>query len=161
MSCSRHPPQPIHPLCPGQPRLLFVSRVCLGKRSCRTLPTSRAAGALVSCPVPSSGPAFPPFRTPYSPGWGLLWGDSHKEVTPGEVGASRLAKEMFVERIMMLLAGQVLRDLAKPMSLTAVLRKGQVGVADSVVTPKPWSQKRGGWYVMEARQKLRRHGLGL
>ena len=77
------------------------------------------------------------------------------------MGAGRLAEEMFAERIMMLLAGQVLRALAKPMSLTAPLRRGQVGVADNVVTPKPWSQIRGGWYVMEARQKLRRHGLGL
>ena len=111
--------------------------------------------------MPSTGPAFPPFRTTYLPGWGLLWGDSYEEVTPDEVGAGRFAREMFVERIMLLLSGQILRDLAKPMSLTALLRKGQVGVADSVVTPKPWSQKRGGWYVIEARQKLRKQGVGI
>lgn len=161
MPCSHHPPQPVRPLCLGQPPLPFVSRVFLDKPSCRSLPTSRAAGDLVSCPMPSTGPAFPPFRTTYLAGWGLLWGDLYEEVTPDEVGAGRLAKEMFVERIMMLLSGQILRDLAKPMSLTDLLRKGQVGVADNVVTPKPWSQKRGGWYVIEARQKLRRQGLGL
>lgn len=124
-------------------------------------PLPRAAGGLVSCSMPSTGPAFPSFRITYSPGWSLVWGDSYKEVTPDEVGAGRLAKEMFVEQIIMLLSGQILRDLAKPVSLTALLRKGQVGVADNVVTPKPWSQKRGGWYVIEAKQKLRRQGLGL